>query len=349
MKKPTCASKQWNVIHICNLNRRKVHKTASKKRGKRIAKENIAGRHSIPIKCPPDFSLRSNFDGVVEVLDKIRNQSQRQRNEHCYIDFRDIQNLSPAAALVLAAELDRWNKLPWRQGRLKPVDVADWDPQVRRLLAGMGFFELMQANNPPLPSEDESIRYVKFRTGKKADGEAIDRLRAEDLDPVVGEIPGKHHLYAAVTEAMTNVVHHAYKTNQASKAGQANWWLSASHDSEKHEVAIIIYDQGDGIPKTLPRKFGENISNILRSDHAKMIEAAHELSRSASGEQHRGYGLRRDVRGYLEKLDCRGHYRVVSLQGEYIYEKRLDGVRSTKKTHRRSLSGTLIEWRLFLK
>lgn len=317
--------------------------------------ENISPpskRGSPPIACPKNFSLRENFTGVAEVLHQIRTQSQQQRNKHpSYIDFRAIRTLSPAAALVLAAELYRWNTLPLQKGRLKPVDVSEWDSQIRRLLGDMGFFDLLQVKKLPTSDADEKVRYVKFQTGRKADGEAIESLRRKNLDPVVGEMPGKVHLYAAVTEAMTNVVHHAYKSARDDLVPWRlpNWWLSASYDANQREVAILIYDQGVGIPETLPRKFPEKIMGIARTDHAKMIETAHDLSRSASEEQHRGHGLQRDVRAYLEKLDCRGQYRVVSLKGEYIYEQKADGSRSQYlKNHDISLPGTLIEWRLCL-
>ena len=345
MKKPTCKSKKWNRIHIHNLNRRKGFNGTSKNKDGRRGNEKIDTHPSSTIICPEDFSLSSNFEGVVEVLDKIRQQSKRERNERVYIDFRSIRNLSPSATLVLAAELDRWNKLP-KRGRLNAVDVDEWDNHVRDRFSDMGFFDLLQINNPPAENKSGNIRYVKFRTGQKADGEVIENLRSADLEPVIGKIPGKHHLYAAVTEAMTNVVHHAYETDRYKT--QKSWWLSASCDSDKHEVTIMIYDQGLGIPKTLPRKFGEKIKNILVTDHAKMIQVAHDLSRSKSGEAYRGYGLERDVRGYLEKLDCQGHYRVVSLCGEYIFRKKLDGNTNETKSHNRTLRGTLIEWRLFL-
>ena len=346
MKKPTHKLKQWNAIHVHGLDRRRRAKEKVKistpQKTKKKAKSNRP--QSVLIECPHDFSLKSNFEGVIDVLHKIRTQSQRERNEQTYIDFRGIRRLSPTAALILAAEIDRWNKLPLKfKRKLTSVDVAKWDPKIQRLLADMGFFDLLQITKPPVIATNGNIRFMKFRSGHKADGEAIDLLRKEDLAPIIGEVPRKHYLYAAVTEAMTNVVHHAYKNTKS------NWWLSASYDSTQHEVTIMIYDQGVGIPKTLPRKFLEYVQHISKNDHAEMIEMAHDLSRSKSKTAHRGHGLQRDVRGYLEKLDCHGHYRVVSLKGEYFFEKLINGKTQSKKiSHNRSLNGTLIEWKLNL-
>ena len=291
-----------------------------------------------------------NFSGVVDVLSRIQAQSRRQRNERTYIDFRQIRHLSPSAALVLAAELHRWNIL--RPGsQLRTIDIEEWDTEIRRLLEDMGFFDLLHVRLPAATeagSEDET-RYVKFRSGRKADGEAISRLRTDDLEPIVGAMPRRQHLYAAVTEAMTNVVQHAYPEG-ANPPNCARWWLSASRNAATAQVSIMIYDQGVGIPETLPRKFAERVRALARSDHARMIAAAHELMRTSTDEPHRGHGLERDIRGYLKVLDCPATYRVMSLKGEYVYERSANGDgNSDLKSHSKPLNGTLIEWRLTLR
>ena len=344
MKKSTHKSKEWNERHTYNLFKRQ--KGPSIKRN-RQSTETQTDTATYTITCPQDFSLGSNFNGVSRLLSEIRTQSQRKRNVRTYIDIKNINKLSPAAALVLAAELDRWNK-QLGKANLKSVDVREWDPQVRDLLKDMGFFELLQVNDMPSTNTKRDVRYIKFKTGKRTDGRVVEQLRKEDLEPVVGEIPSKRYLYGAITEAMTNVIHHAYKGNQVFRDLQ-NWWLSASYDSTKREVTIMIYDQGIGIPKTLPLKFAEQIKSVLPGDHARLIETAHDLERSQSKEKHRGHGLQRDVRGYLEKLNCSGHYRVVSLKGEYFYRRKSDGSTIHERTsHQRSLNGTLIEWKLNL-
>lgn len=308
------------------------------------------------IKCPEAFCLEANFEGVVDVLHGIRSRSERQKNEHTYIDFRQIRRLSPSAALVLAAELDRWNVVRPKY-RIRTTDVEDCDPTIRRLLDDMGCFDLLHAGSPRAieARSDDETSYVKFRSGQRGDGEAIRGLRTDDLEPVVGAIPRTHDLYAAVSEAMTNVAQHAYKGGKTPPQC-AKWWLSASRNAATSEVCVMVYDQGVGIPETLPRKFAGRVNNMARTDHARMIEAAHELKRTSIGEPHRGHGLERDIRGYLDVLDRPATYRVMSLKGEYVYERGSDGRRdrpliskSRSQSHAKPLYGTLIEWRLTLK
>ena len=354
MKKPTPEARKWHAIHSRNLERRRKRSKGSgqRRRGSPHGSRGNGRLQYVHIPCPENFSLDSNFAGVVEVIDEIRSWSKTVLSPgrfRIHIDFRPIRHLEPNAALVLAAELDRWNHLPI-PGQLEAIDVHEWDPGVRELLADMGFFDLLHVTEAvPRRRPDEAVprrRFVKFRTGSKADGEAFDRLRREDLDPVVGEVPRKVYLYGAVTEAMTNVVHHAYKGSDL----RPNWWLSAWYEAEERRVAIMIYDHGAGIPETLPRRFRDHVAQFTRRDHAHMIREAHDLDRTATRKRHRGHGLERDVRGYLEKIDCEGYYRVLSLKGEYLCETHPDrGYDHELKEHLRPLNGTLIEWKLQLR
>lgn len=303
------------------------------------------------IACPEDMSLRTNFTGVVKLLEKMRRFSARQRNERVFLDFKPIRRVDLPGALVVAAELDRWNRL--KHGKLHSVDVNEWDPGVRRLLREIGFFGLLDVSSgaaeKPAPSDE---RYVKFRSGTEVDGKEISSLQESDLDPFIG-VPNRQQLFAAVTEAMTNVLHHAYHSKMLNPALQ-RWWLSASFNTATQEIVILIYDQGQGIPKTVRQNWQDYLRQIAPgslSNHAKLIQEAHGLRRSASRQKHRGLGLERDVRKYIEGLDCSGIYCINSMKGQYTVKTgagaRIDEMPEIVNFER-SLNGTLIEWRVML-
>jgi len=215
------------------------------------------------IACPEDMSLRTNFTGVVKLLEKMRRFSARQRNERVFLDFKPIRRVDLPGALVVAAELDRWNRL--KHGKLHSVDVNKWDPGIRRLLREIGFFDLLDVSSgaaeKPAPSDE---RYVKFK----------------------------------------------------------NW-----------------------------QDYLRQIAPGSLSNHAKLIQEAHGLRRSASRQKHRGLGLERDVRKYIEGLDCNGIYCINSLKGQYTVKTgagaRIDEMPEIVNFER-SLNGTLIEWRVML-
>ncbi len=350
MKKPSRKRRQWHDIHARKLNRRRTKKKKSRiRKHPRLSRSNPHRVHGsfTPVHCPAVLSFEDNFDGVVKLLDDIRKKTKKHRNKRIHIDFKPIRTIKPSAALVLAAELDRWNRdLAIRGSALVAVDAEEWDGTVRRLLREMGFFKLLRVASIPEEKSSTGVQYVQFCSGVKVDGKVIDDLRRLRLEPFVS-VPNKHLLYAAVTEAMTNVVHHAYR-DQTTLGVPKHWWLSAAYDRQSKEVAVMIYDQGSGIPATLPRKFKERIRELLpenlTKDDAHMIRAAHKLSRTATHSPSRGHGLQRDIRRYIEALDCQGTYRVISNRGEYIVET---GASSDKMIfHKHPLNGTLIEWRL---
>lgn len=343
MKRPTSDMKQWHRIHARKLIRRE-RRHGARKGALRRQRVDVEGRPGfIPIPCPEHLSFERDYEGVIKLIGNIREQSRRHRNERIYIDFKPIRTVTPSGALVLAAELDRWNNLPGR-ARFRRADVAKWAPNVRRLLGQMGFFDLLGLDRAPDAPSGGPL-YVKFRSGAKVDGAAVEELRLLGLGPVVS-VPKEKLLFAAVTEAMTNVVHHAY---QGDHRGSRKWWLSAAHEAD--EVVILIYDQGAGIPKTLPLTVGEQLRDLapqgLVAHDGRLIEVAHELSRSGTREQHRGRGLQRDVRRYIEAHEGQGTYRVISGRGEYTVPAGA-GAAGRVDSLPRPLQGTLIEWRLKL-
>lgn len=347
MKRPTSDMKRWHRIHAHNVQLREHRRKSRKAAVRRLKRQRIhvEGRRGSfeRLPCPRHLSFEQDYEGVLKLIGSIREQSSRLRNERIYIDFTPIRTVTPSGALVLAAELDRWNSLLGKL-RFRRADTAKWAPNVRRLLGQMGFFDLLNLDRAPdLPSGGSL--YVKFRSGTKVDGAAVEELRQLDLEPFVS-VPKERLLFAAVTEAMTNVVHHAY---QGDHRGPEKWWLSAAH--EAGEVVILIYDQGTGIPKTLPLTLGEQmrdwVPDSLVAHDGKLIEVAHQLSRSGTGEPHRGRGLQRDVRRYIEAHEGQGTYRVISGRGEYTVPAGA-GAEGRVDSLPRPLQGTLIEWRLKL-
>ena len=355
MKKCTETNRRHNTRHAEKLeNRRLRFQKKAKSARKRLQgvphrRKRLESRQTEWIVCPAEFSLEQNRSGVIDVIRQIRKFSTVQ-GKYIYIDFRKIRTISLSGALVLVAELDRWNKLRRRPThRLNTVDVADWDPKIRYLFGQLGFFNLLTANYPEaLMNKDANenfsrFQYVKYRTGAKLDGATIEDLRTRDLEPVLGAIPNPKHFYGAVIEAMTNVDYHAYGESEHYN----HWWLSAAIDKKEKEARIMLFDQGEGIPATLPKNFRESVVSVLKENHAGLIEAAHTVGRSASKKKNRGIGLERDVKRYLDVIDVDGIYRVQSLHGEYTLEKQSGVVAEPLLVnHENELPGTLIEWRI---
>lgn len=360
MKKPTVKRTHWNRIHALNSFRRKLV-SASKAKALRRAtggRAPIADDDTEPVvsdllvvHCPEVFSLEENFAGVAEVVTRIRTAVTRRKEKELAIDMSGIRHMSTTGALVLAAVLDLWSA---GREKLLPVAVDQWDSVVTRQLEDMGFFDLLRTTptgQRVLAEEEregvERVRYLKLRSGEKAEGIEFQALH-NDLNAVAGESRPMPRLYAAVTEAMTNVAQHAYRA----RARRPQWWLTASYDSRSRRVDVVICDLGAGIPTTLPRRHGEFVKRLARNDDAHLIQAAHEIHRTQSKDAHRGVGLNNDIRGFMDGFGDQGDvtYRVVSGRGEYICTKPA-GLNRTDRllTHNMALSGTLIQWTIDLR
>ena len=271
-------------------------------------------------------------------------------NIHISIDFTTLRTIGPAAALVLAAELDCW-----RLKRLIPIRVLDiekWDLSIRYLLDEMGLFQLMKVVNQPAPINVERppLYFIQFKSSEVAEGELATQLRS-DLQALTGDIPGWHHLYGGLTEAMTNVRQHAYpETEQTKRYSRTNrWWMFGAYEKNRRQLTCVFFDRGVGIPATLPRTHSmERVRKFLErlgipEDDGSLIAAATELGRTSTAASHQGRGLH-DVKEFVER-STNGRLRILSRRGQFIYDGKNPDQASVLPA---SIGGTLIEWEISL-
>ena len=312
----------------------------------------ISGRDFEVLQCPPRLNLGSDHDATIEFLKDVRFHSNR-RDKRLRVDLTSLEEITPAAALLVVAEFDRWRSKT-RANRLTPASLGDWNPSVRRRLKDMGFFEALGATCyiDDVPDELED-RYVSFITGRGSDGAAIRRLRLgiEKLGP---RLVDSTALYDGVVEAMTNVQQHAYPKRHKIR----RWWVSASVNVSKNKLRVMVVDHGSGITATIRRKgaseefrrlFGNR--DFLReviADDAKLLEAAfaeESANRSQTGLTYRGKGLRQDIKGYVAEHNSSGRLRVISNHGKYVYERERDCEGRSHATYvDKPFRGTFIEW-----
>jgi hypothetical protein len=226
---------------------------------------------------PEVFCLRENYDESALILTELRNRileslhnaalrqargkTGRIRN---FFDFSMIKRISPAAALVFASEFDR--------GRaFFPVDIpvierSRWQRQVRALLGGIGFFDLLDI---PLSKKEEdsiSVRIARFQTsdrvGNPHAGKLIETLAdmivkadAEAFDDPELAI-SRTRLFDALVEATENALHHAYPPDAPLPFRVDRWWMTGAVYPEEKRMLIAVYDQGISIPGSLPQWAG---------------------------------------------------------------------------------------------
>lgn len=300
--------------------------------------------------APEEFNLSASYETTVKFLMQFRRWGSSSRNARSfYVDLRPVRKISPAGALLLAAEFHRW-KLVYNR-KLRARDAPEWNEEVLSLLGTMGFFDLLSVDQNTLPAvsnSNDGMFFLPFGCGRNTDGRPFLKLR-DMIEASVGRLRQRLMLYQGVTEAITNVLHHAYThSNNLSR-----WWMSASIDRRQSKLTVMVLDHGEGIPRTLPRKgVVEKIQEFLNvaslaaySNDGRMIEAAVTLGRSAVQQRNRGHGLQRDIQAAIRSFDGTARLRIHSNRGKYTFERDYNGnVSTSTSTAVQSLYGTFIEW-----
>ncbi len=357
--------------------KRRVERQRSSTRRTYEKKIDLARHHGIvgkPLHPPRDMCLDRDFNGVMRFIAHLKtNLSPNLRKQAKgrpgpprrggsvrsagHVPFEDIETITPAAALLMAAEYDRHRRMQHRT--LYSIRRKLWKPSVDAMLVDIGFLKLLgvdkQASGASQP-DDRRYRTLSMTSGDQADGrqvglfqDALSGVLGEDLETEAGM-----RLYEGLIEAMNNVIQHAYPANYSSPRSVKNrWWLTGSFDRQTGRLHIVFLDHGVSIPAALPRsKWREKALEFLGhmydivtlgrsgSDDAERIHAAMEVGRSGTDDQGRGHGLAQ-MRYFVDKAPA-GRMRILSRRGQYLFET--GSAKPDLRNHDSPIRGTLIEW-----
>jgi hypothetical protein len=226
--------------------------------------------------------------------------------------------------------------------------------RIERLLTESGFFKLLGVRSRErVAKPSRARRYIQFKSDMGLAKTRIREVREEILkDDFLMPIRVRNKIFRAISEAATNVGHHAYTnksfiTSEAARDLFGRWWLLASLNRPNNSFTLVFSDTGVGIPKTLPRKYGiEQVRAAIsvlpgfQVDDGQMIEAAMVLGRTRTHLDNRGKGLL-DLTQLIDLLGG-GEMNIYSRHGVVKYT-------SGGTTHRncgRAVEGTLIEWKM---
>lgn len=320
----------------------------------------IDKKRNISVNLPERMDFNDEYESTALYMAAIRRLSiLKARSRHDYhfggVSFDNLKSISTSAALVLTAELSKWDdKL--REG-LVP-DVCNWDPVILKKFIDLGFFNLFKNSPDKLcqskTTSEPDVRLVKYIKGRCGDGAKVKVLKKEISDIVGEEVCKWTFLHSGLTEAITNVTHHAYPSRYAFSDNSKNWYLSGSYSRDSKELKIVFYDQGIGIPKSLPAsQVWERILSLLsvlpiadRKKDEVLLKAAVQASRTSTGDSDRGRGLQ-DLLVFIRKRGS-GYLSILSSRGLYKFMVN-NGNESAKTEHfNNKIQGTLIIWSVTL-
>ena len=314
-------------------------------------------RPPLSIDLPKYFRLAENFLETAGAISMVRDHlPQKPRNTKIpHINFNQIAEVDHAAALMLAAEIDAWKRVNPHIA-LRSND-RQWNPRIAGLFADMGLFELLgvaRQSSSVEPGSRDTV-FFRFLTGVREEEfeEQYIRYREKIENEINAQLLHlRVPLFVSLSEAVVNAAEHSGKNS-----ADIRWWVSASYNKSSGELSVLCYDRGLTIPKTIPSSNVRERLFIFLNEKAlsdridcNLIEAAMRSphGRTQTGNPGRGKGIRQ-LMDFIDKSE-RGELRVYSRKGMVSYAKRdaHKDAKFTKKQTKKSIRGTLIEWRVIV-
>ncbi len=276
---------------------------------------------------------------ITNTLEFFRELASNGERGPIILDLRRTEKVTGAAALMLFAHV---NTLQLKHGSRSRVKCLYPDSKgnesghndivktrLSRALSSGSVAELEQlvAEGTPFQSSNDpsshASRTVNYLT---------DKLGLRKTDQLVLT------LTAAISEAMLNVIHHAYDFTPSIFTGdlQSRWWQYATFDRKNNRFVFLIYDLGLGIIKSY------RASTNRHQDDAFLLEEALSFgcSRFSKTQPWRGNGSE-DIK---HPVNLGESLFIYCENLRYIYR----GDPASAKIDRTlcKLDGNLIEWTL---
>ncbi|HCT40866.1 MAG TPA: hypothetical protein DF427_06795 [Moraxellaceae bacterium] len=280
---------------------------------------------------------------MLECIYKIR-LAIAEKNR-LYIDFSKTEELNPCGTILLIAAIET--------ALTNGVDVIASYPKsdaAEQMLQHINILQRLGLEGRKVVDNKMVTRWA-YHTDIEASFddnsfENIANLIIEWTNADENEVP----LLTGISEAVTNIQHHAYKEETPRKT----WWLFLCREDDT--LMLAVCDLGKGIPKTLPKtireRLGSEAENTLKRLHifditktdSRMIQAALAYGRTRTEHEHRGKGLAQMQSVAMENAE--GFFAVHSRRGTLVYMKSEE--RERLLNYRDPVPGTIVLWKIRL-
>lgn len=313
----------------------------------------VAGRFATAIIPVPQHllaELTSHRAALLITMNSI-DKALRVPRARVLLDFTRVKKLYPGGTLVLLAHLERLlQSFPGRiKARCMPGSLA------AQLLGHFGIAAALKVSHAASVPKHESVLNWQYLTGTQADGAKISSLLQTYRELTEQEPP--QGLYDVLTEALTNVRHHAYPGAVIALEPMRRWWLFSRYDAPKNKLPgslyIAVYDLGIGIQNSFRGKLqrgemlvgaADELASWMGLDLAiqerVLLKHAVEGNRTSTGLAHRGKGLP-EMRDFVKNTRS-GRLYIISGRAQYACVA-ADDMSSCISCHD-SFPGTLILW-----
>ncbi|EMO5719256.1 hypothetical protein RVW00_004295 [Enterobacter bugandensis] len=353
MKRVTREEIVRSLIRAENLAHRKTRKLT--KKSSQHDATRVLSRLQIKAPIHLDLFNENNHTDFYLFVEQLKNAVSD--GEKVLINFKDTRSLKACALVSLYAHIDYLQRESQDKGIIR-VTLSK-NKMVNNWMRDSGIWNLTSFNFTNA-SNNQSLHVVSAIAGTSSAQKTIEesknkiRIILKFIREKIygGKISGEEaqKLYAAVTESISNVGLHAYSDEEQfrdfiNEIGK-RWWVFAREVEE--QLYLIIYDMGEGIPKTLVKRtfFSALRERIFdpKNDAEKILAAVQYGATRMKSDKH-GKGLH-DIKtfvvdnpkGALHIFSGLGKYEFTSSTGEELKNELLY-----------ALPGTLIQWNISLK
>lgn len=301
------------------------------------------------VNAPSQIGLhnRSAQSELIRFLRTLRKQCTR--NSSVKINFYPIEKVFSTGMLLMLAEIDRITRVLGE----KCTITCNYpkDDTAEKVFQQVGLLRLLKKpHRQKITEKDTNVVNWNYASDVSVNQKSADVL----MKAIRNQVPkGYQKLVTGVGEAMDNAVHHAYirprgdRLSGSPDADERRWWVFAEVlDGWLH---VVFCDLGLGIPVTLPERWAEQLTDILRlttlspgKRDSRMIRRSLELGRTRTEQDHRGKGLKRNILKAAEELGGRLH--VYSNMGVVGVDCGGGAPRYTLGAYDESILGTIIQW-----
>lgn len=311
----------------------KIRRQGAKPRKLRV----FVGR-TVKAVAPKIFGLRGSEmrTELIDFLDRITRFTEL--GAIVKISFEHTKILTSGGTLLFVATIERI--LAARPGTI--VCEYPTDEVVEQLFQHIGILEKLGLS-PRKTITAENVRHWHYLKGTNTDLSGVTNLFGVLATKLSGDTSAG--LFDSISEAVTNVVQHAYVGHGEVTDSTPRWWIFAQVTSTS-ELQIAICDLGKGIPTSLKEKpdLADMLPALIRRMRKRvssgMIEIAVESSRSRTKLPHRGKGLP-DMLAFSKKERV-GLFFIVSHDGIFHYSSHFDS--EVARDFPQGISGTVIVW-----
>ncbi|MEC7120562.1 MAG: hypothetical protein VXW65_11770 [Pseudomonadota bacterium] len=272
---------------------------------------------------------------LLKIIDYMK--KCHKKKSICYLDFYKTKTLFPNGTIYLYSHLRKMQSL-------KILGRPSEDIIVRAMLTKLGISSRL--NMPCCRKNHSRVERWHILHGSKTNFHEEYIEIENSIKKAVGSENSELFfvLNEAISEAVTNVVNHAYDQNSVYK----DWVLFLSFDGDKFH--LVISDLGKSIPVTAPVKLRTKIAHLLTSlqkpSDSDLIEIATTWRRSATHQPYRGKGFDNIIEVCREEPEA--SLSVMSRAGSWRTGKNTssDG---KKHSFAKPISGTIVSWTIPLK